>query len=254
MSDEQTQIKISGSTDTGLCRNYNQDFIDFDQNLGIAVLADGMGGHQAGEIAAQMAVNTVLENLQKMSGQKNKEPITDSQLLDYISNTISDSNTEICLASKADKRHKGMGATVVAAIVKESQVYVGHVGDSRLYLYRECILQRITKDHSLAQGLIDKGFYTETEAREANMGHLVTRSLGSKAEVEVDTVQHGLELHDILLLCSDGLTDMIPDWKIAEIITENADNLDRIANKLIDLANKHGGKDNISVILMQILK
>jgi|TARA_B110000263_G_scaffold195417_1_gene173805 protein phosphatase len=128
------------------------------------------------------------------------------------------------------------------------------VGDSRLYLYRERALRRITKDHSLAQNLTDKGFYTEAEAREANVGYMDTHALGTKVEVEVDTVQQELELHDVLLLCSDGLTDMISDWQIAKVITENAGDLDSTTDKLVDLANKHGGKDNISVILMQIIK
>ena len=126
------------------------------------------------------------------------------------------------------------------------------MGDSRLYLYRERALRRITKDHSLAQNLTDKGFYTEAEAREANVGYMDTHALGTK--VEVDTVQQELELHDVLLLCSDGLTDMISDWQIAKVITENAGDLDSTTDKLVDLANKHGGKDNISVILMQIIK
>ncbi len=128
------------------------------------------------------------------------------------------------------------------------------MGDSRLYLYRERALRRITKDHSLAQNLTDKGFYTEAEAREANVGYMDTHALGTKVEVEVDTVQQELELHDVLLLCSDGLTDMISDWQIAKVITENAGDLDSTTDKLVDLANKHGGKDNISVILMQIIK
>ena len=134
------------------------------------------------------------------------------------------------------------------------------MGDSRLYLYRERALRRITKDHSLAQNLTDKGFYTEAEAREANVGYMDTHALGTKVEVEVevevevDTVQQELELHDVLLLCSDGLTGMISDWQIAKVITENAGDLDSTTDKLVDLANKHGGKDNISVILMQIIK
>lgn len=128
------------------------------------------------------------------------------------------------------------------------------MGDSRLYLYRERALRRITKDHSLAQNLTDKGFYTEAEAREANVGYMDTHALGTKIEVEIDTVQQELELHDVLLLCSDGLTDMISDWQIAKVITENAGDLDSTTDKLVDLANKHGGKDNISVILMQIIK
>lgn len=254
MSEEQAQLKIAGFTDTGLRRNYNQDFIGFNQELGIAVLADGMGGHQAGEVAAHMAVESVLETLQNLGDRQTARSITGSQLLEFVSTTISHSNSMIYQASEANEERKGMGTTVVAAIVKGSQVYAGHVGDSRLYLFRDNTLRRITRDHSLMQDLIDKGFYTEDEARSANIGHVVTRALGTREEVEVDTVQHDIEQGDVLLLCSDGLTDMIADWQIAEIISEDVSNLEVTTKKLVELANRCGGKDNISVILIQVQK
>jgi protein phosphatase len=126
------------------------------------------------------------------------------------------------------------------------------VGDSRLYLYRADSLRRITKDHSLVQDLIDRGFYTEEEARSANVGHIVTRALGTKAQVEVDTLQHDLKASDVFLLCSDGLSDMVAGWQIQEILKEQSSNLERAAKTLISKANRNGGKDNISVILMRI--
>jgi len=251
MSETQTLLKIAGYTDTGLRREYNQDHIGFDQELGIAVLADGMGGHKAGEIAAHMAVKFVLEKLRKFVLQENSVSITGSQLLEFVSNTISSSNTEIYSAQEAEEAYKGMGTTIVATVVMGSQVYVGHVGDSRLYLYRSRTLQRLTKDHSLVQDLIDRGFYTEREARSANVGHVVTRALGTRPEVEVEANEEQLQAYDLLLLCSDGLTDMVSDWQIAEIIDENIADLEIAAKKLIALANHYGGKDNISVILMQ---
>jgi len=251
MSETQTLLKIAGYTDTGLRREYNQDHIGFDQELGIAVLADGMGGHKAGEVAAHMAVKFVLEKLRKFVLQENSVSITGSQLLEFVSNTISSSNTEIYSAQEAEQAYKGMGTTIVATVVIGTQVYVGHVGDSRLYLYRSRTLQRLTKDHSLVQDLIDRGFYTEREARSANVGHVVTRALGTRPEVEVEANDEQLQAYDLLLLCSDGLTDMVSDWQIAEIIDENIADLEVAAKKLIALANHYGGKDNISVILMQ---
>ena len=251
MSETQTLLKIAGYTDTGLRREYNQDHIGFDQELGIAVLADGMGGHKAGEVAAHMAVKFVLEKLRKFVLQENSVSITGSQLLEFVSNTISSSNTKIYSAQEAEEAYKGMGTTIVATVVMGSQVYVGHVGDSRLYLYRSRTLQRLTKDHSLVQDLIDRGFYTEREARSANVGHVVTRALGTRPEVEVEANEEQLQAYDLLLLCSDGLTDMVSDWQIAEIIDENIADLEVAAKKLIALANHYGGKDNISVILMQ---
>jgi len=252
MSEERYQVRIAGCTDTGLQRNHNEDHIGFNQQLGIAVLADGMGGHQAGEIAAHMAVESVLEKLQDLVDQQSATAITGSQILEFVSNTISDSNNMIYQASEVLDEHKGMGTTLVAAIVEETQIYAGHVGDSRLYLFRDRTLKRITRDHSLVQDLVDRGFYTEEEARVANVGHIVTRALGTKAKVEVDTAQHELRCDDLLLLCSDGLSDMVADWSIEETLKERGEDLQATASKLVDLANRNGGKDNISVILMQV--
>ena len=252
MSEERFQVKIAGFTDTGLKRQRNQDHIGFDQDLGIAVLADGMGGHQSGEIASQMAVESVLEKLQSICEPKPTKSKTGSQLLDYVSNTISYSNSMIYQAAETVEGQRGMGTTLVAVMIQDSQIYAGHVGDSRLYLYRADSLRRITKDHSLVQGLIDRGFYTEEEARSANVGHVVTRALGTKAQVEVDTLQHDLKASDVFLLCSDGLSDMVAGWQIQEILKEQSSNLERAAETLISKANRNGGKDNISVILMQV--
>jgi|TARA_B110000971_G_scaffold18980_1_gene17334 serine/threonine protein phosphatase PrpC len=252
MSEEILQVKIAGFTDIGLRRNHNEDHIGFNQQLGIAVLADGMGGHQAGEVAAHMAVGSVLEKLQKLSETESLAPITSSKLLEFISNTISHSNTIIFNAAKSIDEHKGMGTTLVAAVIKDSRIYAGHVGDSRLYLFRDRALSRITRDHSLAQDLIDKGFYTEEEAKTASVGHIVTRALGTKAEVEVDTIEHDALPNDVFLLCSDGLSDMVADWLIEETLADHRTDLNGAAKKLILLANRNGGKDNISVILMQV--
>ena len=251
MPEAQTRLKIAGHTDTGRRRDYNQEHIGFDQELGIAVLADGMGGHKAGEVAAHMAVKFVLGKLQKLILQETYVSITGFQLLDFLSNTISLSNTEIFRTQKEENAYLGMGTTIVATLITGSQIYVGHVGDSRLYLYRNQKVKRLTKDHSLVQDLIDRGFYTETEARSANVKHVVTRAMGTKLDVDVDTAEVSLLPYDLLLLCSDGLTDMVSDWQIAETINENIIDLDLAANKLIALANQNGGKDNISVILIQ---
>lgn len=251
MPQAETLIRIAGYTDTGMRREYNQDHIGFDQELGIAVLADGMGGHKAGEVAACMAVKFVLEKLQKLVLQETSVSITSSQLLEFVSNTISSSNAEIYRAQEDELAYRGMGTTIVATMVVGSQLYVGHVGDSRLYLYRNRTVKRLTKDHSLVQDLIDRGFYTEREARGANVGHVVTRAMGTRSDVDVDTAQESLLPYDLLLLCSDGLTDMVSDWQIAETIDENITDLDLAAKKLIEIANQNGGKDNISVVLMQ---
>ena len=244
-------IRFSATTHVGLKRKVNEDSLLAlaDQNLW--VVADGMGGHKAGEVAAHMAVKFVLDKLQKFILQETYVSITGSQLLEFVSNTISSSNTEIFHAQKEEEAYIGMGTTIVATVVTDSQIYVGHVGDSRLYLYRNREVKRLTKDHSLVQDLIDRGFYTEREARSANVRHVVTRAMGTKEDVDVDTAEVPLLPYDLLLLCSDGLTDMVSDWQIAETINENITDLDLAANKLVALANQNGGKDNISVILIK---
>jgi len=251
MSDDRAQTRIAGLTDIGLRRAHNEDHIDFDEGQGILVLADGMGGHKAGERAAHMAVNLVLESLQNLIDRQTLGSISSTQLLTMISDTISDSNRRIYQAASADHDLKGMGTTLVAAIVRGSRVYIGHVGDSRLYLFRNNFLTRITRDHSLMQELIDKGLYTEAEARTATIGHIVTRALGIKAEVEVDAAHHELENNDLILLCSDGLTDMVADT-LLQIALKDSQDVDLMANRLVELANEHGGKDNISVILARV--
>ncbi|MEX0619089.1 MAG: Stp1/IreP family PP2C-type Ser/Thr phosphatase [Pseudohongiellaceae bacterium] len=243
--------EIAALTDPGLNREQNEDCIGYSREYGIAVLADGMGGHQAGEVASKIAVDSVLRGLQKLIAGKNAGSITGSQLLEFVSNTISNSNARIFEAATANTSHKGMGTTLVAAILLESRLYVGHVGDSRVYLFRNQELKRITKDHSLIQDLVDKGFYTEDEARSASVKHVVTRALGAGREVEVDTIEHEVEENDLLLLCSDGLTDMLSDGVIAEVLGDASAGLENKAKNLVDLANRHGGKDNISVILIR---
>lgn len=252
MPGDKIQVRIAGCTDTGARRQLNEDHIGYNQELGIAVLADGMGGHQSGEIASHMAVESVLKSLKLVAEQDDETAITSSQILDFVSNTISDSNSMIFAAAEAIEEHHGMGTTLVAAIIRGHRLYAGHVGDSRLYLYRNQSLSRITKDHSLVQDLIDKGFYTEEEARLASVSHIVTRALGTKSEVEVDTLEYELEPGDVFLLCSDGLSDMVADWHIEEMLRESGQELEQTAQALVDQSNRNGGKDNISVILMQV--
>ncbi len=245
-------LEIAGFTDTGLTRDHNEDYIGFDKSSGIAVLADGMGGHQAGEIASRMAVEEVLDQLKTLINMQTGRSVTGSQMLEFVSNTISSSNRKIFEASEANSIHSGMGTTVVAAVIKDSRLYAGHVGDSRLYLLRNRKLKRITKDHSLVQDLIDKGFYTENEARNASINHVVTRALGTSAEVEVDILQQSAMQGDVFLLCSDGLSDMISDAMMQQVLARPNASLDVKARRLVGLANHFGGKDNISLILIRV--
>lgn len=252
MAEGQVQLRIAGCTDTGVRRQHNEDHIGYNQELGIAVLADGMGGHQAGEIASHMAVESILRKLKIIAERQSARPITSSQLREIVSHTISQSNAMIYKASTALEDRRGMGTTLVATIFNGAEICVGHVGDSRLYLFRNQQLKKVTRDHSLVQDLIDKGFYTEEEARLASVGHIVTRALGTNEVVEVDTLQHDVQHGDLLLLCSDGLSDMVADWQIEETLCSRGKELETMAQELVNLANRNGGRDNISVILIQV--
>lgn len=252
MQMKSAHLEIAGITDPGLARDHNEDCIGYDIGSGIAVLADGMGGHQAGEIASKMAVEHVLRRLKSLLAREAARSITGSQMLHIVSHTISRSNRRIYEASESNSARNGMGTTVVAAVIKDSRLYAGHVGDSRLYLLRDDQLRRVTRDHSLVQDLIDKGFYAEDEAHLASISHVVTRALGTAADVEVDLLQHEAVDEDLYLLCSDGLSDMISDTMMEQVLRRHADSLEERARKLIGLANLYGGKDNISVILMRV--
>ncbi|MCB1671744.1 MAG: Stp1/IreP family PP2C-type Ser/Thr phosphatase [Gammaproteobacteria bacterium] len=252
MSRPSTTLEITGFTDTGLARDHNEDCIGYDISSGIAVLADGMGGHQAGEIASRMAVEQVLRQMKARLISESGRPITSSQMLNMVSHTILNSNRKIFEASEEISSRHGMGTTVVAAVLEGSHLYAGHVGDSRLYLYRGGSLRRITRDHSLVQDLIDKGFYTEDEARLASINHVVTRALGTAEDVEVDILQQEAEQDDLFLLCSDGLSDMLSDAMIEQLLGETDMTLDDKAQSLVARANQNGGKDNVSVILLKV--
>lgn len=252
MALESVTLAFAGHTDTGRNRDHNEDCIGFDTRTGVAVLADGMGGHQAGEVASRMAVEQVLRQLRSKLGPQTDRSITGSQMLRLVSHTISTSNRKIFEASEAHSARNGMGTTVVAAVFRDSRLYGGHVGDSRMYLFRSQQLKRITKDHSLVQDLVDKGFYTEDEAKLASINHVVTRALGTADDVEVDIFEQDTEQDDLFLLCSDGLSDMVADDMMEKVLQKAELSLEDKARELVGIANENGGKDNISVILIRV--
>lgn len=241
-------VTIAGRTDPGRRRQLNEDYIGFDRVRRAAVLADGLGGHQSGEIAARMAVDSVLGRLRDLSGGTDEE----SALPAAISRAIADSNAEIHRTAESATDYRGMGSTVVACLVTDGSVHVGHVGDSRLYRHRDKELERITKDHSIVQDMIDRGMYTEAEARAASVSNIVTRALGIRDEVQIDAGSAELAPGDMLLLCSDGLSDMVADWRIRELLNEGGGDPERTVGTMVAAANANGGEDNISVILMRV--
>lgn len=250
------KISITGLTDTGMVRKNNEDSIGFDSALGLIVLADGMGGHRGGEIASSMSVDSILDTLQRQlpkikSGRTDPETGFSLESL-CIQEAIESANDQIFQAADSNPEQFGMGTTIVVLLYYNNTFSIGHVGDSRCYRLRSEKLEQITRDHSLLQELIDRGFYTPEEARNSKNKNLVTRALGIGPRVNVDVQEDIVLKNDIYLLCSDGLTDLVDDEYICLTIKRFSDNLEEAAKQLITKANENGGKDNISVMLCRI--
>ena len=239
-----------------MVRKKNEDTIGFDSALGLIVLADGMGGHRGGEVASSMSVDAVLDRLQQQlpklkSGRTDPETGFSLESL-CIQEAIESANDQVFQAADRNPDHFGMGTTIVVLLYYNNTFSLGHVGDSRCYRLRSDKLEQITKDHSLLQELIDRGFYTPEEAKNSKNKNLVTRALGIGPQVNVDIQEDIVLKNDIYLLCSDGLTDLVEDEYIHLTIKRFSDNLEEAAKHLITKANENGGKDNISVMLCRI--
>jgi len=252
----QGKIQIVGQTDTGRIRQNNEDSIGFDSALGLLVLADGMGGHLGGEVASSLSVDHIIKfSQQRLPSIKpgqidSKSGFTLESLC--IQEAIEFANDLVFRKSTEDVELRGMGTTLVVILFYDNRFSLAHIGDSRCYRYRNKSLSQITKDHSLLQELIDRGFYTPEEASKSLNKNLVTKALGIDSTISPD-VQEDLALkNDIYLLCSDGLTDLVEDEYISLTIKRFSDNLEEAAKQLITKANQNGGKDNISVILCKI--
>ena len=243
-------------TDPGQVRKNNEDSVDEDQKIGLVVLADGMGGYKAGEVASGMCVATVKD---VMSGQW---PLVDAEQRDDVTgyrhatlmlrDALNTAHKAIYEVSNSQAQCEGMGTTAVAVLFFNNAASIAYVGDSRLYRLREQHLEQITTDHSLVEEMVARGLYSREDALKNVNSNIVTRALGIEPTVEVDMLEDALEVGDVLMLCSDGLTDLVSDEVIRLTLTENIDNLQRAGERLIQLANERGGKDNISVILARI--
>lgn len=234
-------VQMSGCTDPGQVRDNNEDAILWNAAAGWAVLADGMGGHMAGEVASHLAVETLQAHLGKMGRGEEADQLRDAVL---------EANRRIHEQAGTDVRCHNMGTTIVATLFHEDLLTCAHVGDSRLYRYSEGKLEQLSHDHSLVQELVDEGMMSYEEAAESSHKNVITRALGLEATVTADLLQVPLHRGELFLLCSDGLSDMIPAAELAELLQD--DSLDDMAQKLVAEANRRGGEDNISVILARI--
>ena len=257
--DISNKIEIAARSDTGLKRSHNEDCVGQLPADGVVVLADGMGGYKAGEVASAIAVNTLLDSLSTISsGLGGRKSAGNGEVFSTLQNNFTSAvikcNEVIHQTAESQPQYRGMGTTVVGSLFYDNKVVYSHVGDSRLYRYRGNVLQQLTVDHTLLQELIDRGLYSQEEARQSLNKNLVTRALGVEPEVEPSTSQADVEPGDIYLFCSDGLHDMITDTEIGLTLYDHADNIEDAADELIANANRSGGADNVSVILAKVLK
>ncbi len=237
-------MRSSGKTDTGSKRNSNQDSIFFsDQPVGplpnLYIVADGMGGHRAGDQASKMAIDITVDFVKKSTLEN---PIA------VLKRAIIYANNEIYKAANQDPDLSGMGTTMVVAVAQEGKLYVANVGDSRLYVVNSEIHQ-ITMDHSLVEELIRNGELERKKGRNHPEKNIITKAMGSKEEVIPDFFEIDINSEDKYLLCSDGLSNMVEDDEIRDIVVENY-SLDQTAQALVDRANYYGGSDNISVVII----
>jgi protein phosphatase len=256
----QMHFTMACQTDSGQVRDHNEDVVLVNDRIGLALLADGMGGYNAGEVAAQMAVDIVAEGTaQAFDAQKGSkalgkvDPATGlSRAGLLLRDQILRANDAIFESALNDPECEGMGTTVVGALLTDRRLVVAHVGDSRCYRLRNGVLVALTRDHSLLQEQIDCGEWKEEASRNFPHKNLVTRALGAERYVQVDLAEHFTEPDDLYLLCSDGLTDMLEDAQLAQLLMEKNDGLAQTVALLVRTANELGGRDNISAVLIGI--
>ena len=244
------RTKIAGQTDPGMIRNRNEDALAWNEPIHLAVLADGMGGHNAGDVASDMALEIIEDNLCERL-PKLARPNSGSQRIALILSVIEEANTQIFQTAQSNAEMSGMGATLALTLFHQDKVIVAHIGDSRVYRLRKHRIKSLTHDHSLVNQLVAQGTMTKEEAKTSRYKNVITRALGHKDRVEPEIRMLKTMPQDIYLLCSDGLYDMISERDIHKIVTRHSKNLRAAARHLIAKANENGGKDNVTAILVK---
>lgn len=251
-------LEVATATDSGMVRTHNEDSITVDAAIGFVVLADGMGGYNAGEVASGIAtamLGTSLKQILDGAEPGRIEPESGETLaVKILKEQITGANTSIYQAAKSQPQYAGMGTTLVVGLFYDNYLSVAHIGDSRLYRLRQDEFKQITRDHSLLQEQIDSGMITEEMARLSQNKNLVTRALGIDPEVEPEIHTYEVEAGDVYLLCSDGLSDMVEDDEIHLTLSSLQANVQLASQQLVQMANDNGGRDNVSVILVRVLR
>lgn len=246
----QQRMQSAFATDAGRVRAHNEDALAVSMEYGLAIVADGMGGYNAGEVASGIATALLKEAIEQ---RFRREPallaLPPSRIEKLLADEIQHANASIYAAACQEPGYKGMGTTLVLALLRERDIVVAHIGDSRAYRLRMGRLFTLTRDHSLLQQQLDAGLITAAQARAGRQKNLLTRGMGVDAEVDVEVRTHSLLPGDLFLLCTDGLTDEVSDSSIEAVLAAAEANLDAACSELINLANAGGGADNITVLL-----
>ena len=251
-------LEVASCTDPGMVRSHNEDSIASDPANGLVVLADGMGGYNAGEVASGMATTVITTEIQQLLTKvqpfqidaETKAPMAGRMIREQVLKA----NTSIYQAAQSQPQYAGMGTTLVVCLFYDNKMTVGHLGDSRLYMLREGKFSQVTRDHSLLQEQIDSGIITAEQAKHAQHKNLVTKALGIDPSVEPEVKEYATKPGDVYLLCSDGLCDMVDDEDTGMTLQALGGNLKLAAQQLVQMANDNGGKDNVSVILVRVLR
>lgn len=245
-------LRFALKSHPGKVRPLNEDAVGADPNIGLFVLADGLGGYNAGEVASTMAVSSLLSVLGERLEEAHRSADGNFDPSRALHDALVARNEEIFHAALHSSLYEGMATTAVVAWFLGGRLWVAHAGDSRLYRLRGGTLSQVTRDHSFSQELLDAGMISEEEARVLPAKNLVTRAVGASPTLEPEVHDYELEAGDIILMCSDGLTEMISDEHISALMCADEDNIAQAARQLIDNANEAGGRDNCSVILVRV--
>ncbi len=251
-------LEIASCTDPGIVRSHNEDSIAADPANGLVVLADGMGGYNAGEVASGMATTVIITEMRQILASAKPYDVaqgsSDEIAARMVREQVLKANSSIYQAAQSQPQYAGMGTTLVVCLYYDNRMLVAHLGDSRLYMLREGKFSQVTRDHSLLQEQIDSGIITPEQAKKAQHKNLVTKALGIDPTVEPEIHEYPTKQGDIFLLCSDGLCDMVEDEDIGMTLQTLGGNLKLAAQQLVQMANDNGGRDNVSVILVRVLR
>ena len=246
---ESGNVVYAGKSHKGMVRSSNQDSFRIikspDGKVHIFVIADGMGGHNSGELASGMAVSCAVDFV----GKNREKVFLQDDYRDIISRMMAEANASIFNKAQEDITNVGMGTTMITAIFDGNRLFIGHIGDSRVYMIKNTSINKITVDHSLIEEMINSGAITREEAKDHPSRNIITKAIGCTSQVEIDTYFYNVENNDIIVLCTDGLTNMVAEEEIKRVVEESRDP-EEACSTLVDMANDRGGIDNITVIVI----